>query len=230
MITALEGRARNMLNWISKGATYEEVLQALEYCFGEELFAAAYRSQLKVRTQKARQSLQDFATAIQQLARRSYPASPEEHLRRKVGKTFVEDIEEYEIKIRLLFGGEKTLSDDLRQTLEVHAVLIAARSQRSNNGASRWTRSPPIQRRGARRSGSWNYKKTDNLLSGLHYGRATADDWYQHRDEKAPRDTREPPKTPERRPSNARETGTRNDQLSGNGRRPAEKGEPRQVH
>jgi hypothetical protein len=92
-----------------------------------------------VRTQKAGESLQDFTTAIQQLARRAYPASPEEQLRREAGKTFVEGIEDYEIKICLLLGGEKTLSEALQQALELHAVLIAARSQRSNNGASRRT-------------------------------------------------------------------------------------------
>jgi hypothetical protein len=111
--------------------------------FGEGLFAAAYRSQLKVRTQKAGESWQDFATAIQQLARRAYPASREEHIRKEAGKAFVEVIQEYEIKIRLLLGGEKTLSEELRQALEIHTVLIAARSERSNNGASSWTRSPP---------------------------------------------------------------------------------------
>jgi hypothetical protein len=81
LITALEGRATDVLHGISKGTTYEEILQALE-----DLFAAVYRSQLKVRTQKAGESLQDYATAIQQLARRAYPASPEEHIRREAGK------------------------------------------------------------------------------------------------------------------------------------------------
>jgi hypothetical protein len=118
------------LHGIPKDATYEEILHALEDCFGEELFAAA---------QKAGESLQDFATAIQQLTRRAIPASPEEHIRREAGKAFVDGIEDYEIKIRLLLGGEKTLSDVLRQALELHAVLIAARSQKSNSGASRWT-------------------------------------------------------------------------------------------
>jgi hypothetical protein len=174
----------------------------------------------------ARESLQDFATAIQQLARGAYPPSPEEHIRKEAGKAFVEGIKDYEIKIRLLLGGEKTLSE----ALEVHAVLIAARSERSNNGVSSWTRSPPIKRRDAKGSGSWDYKKSDNFWSRHHYGRATADDRYQHRDERPPRDTQEPPKTPERRPRNVRETGTRNGQPSGNGRRPAEKGERRQVH
>jgi hypothetical protein len=45
-----------VLHGISKGATYEEILQPLKDCFGEELFAAVYRSQLKVMTQKAGES------------------------------------------------------------------------------------------------------------------------------------------------------------------------------
>jgi hypothetical protein len=61
-----------------------------------------------------------------------------------MGKAFVEGIQDYEIKIRLLLGGEKAISEVFRQAIEVHAVLIAARSQRSNNGASRWTRSFPL--------------------------------------------------------------------------------------
>jgi hypothetical protein len=143
LITALECRAADVLHGIPKGATYEEILQALEDCFGEDLFGAAYRSQLKVRMQKAGESLQDFATAIQQLAHRAYPALPEEHIRREAVKAFVDGIEDYGGKIRLLLGGEKTLSEALLQALELQAVLIAARSQRSNNGASSWTRSPP---------------------------------------------------------------------------------------
>jgi hypothetical protein len=92
-----------------------------------------------MRKQKAGESLQDFATAIQQLARRAYPASPEEHIRREAGKAFVVGIQDYDINIRLLLGSEKTLSEALQQVLEVHSVLIAARTKRSNIGASRRT-------------------------------------------------------------------------------------------
>jgi hypothetical protein len=57
LITALEARATDVLHGIPKGASYDEILQALEDCFGKEPFAALYRSQLKVRTQKAGESL-----------------------------------------------------------------------------------------------------------------------------------------------------------------------------
>jgi hypothetical protein len=86
LITALEGRATDVLHGIPKFATNEEILQALEDSFGEELFASKYRSQLKVRTQKAGESLQGFATAIQQFVHRSYPALPEKYIIKEAEK------------------------------------------------------------------------------------------------------------------------------------------------
>jgi hypothetical protein len=77
-----------MLHGIPTSRTYEDSLQALEDCFGDQHFAAAYRSQLKTRTKKAGESLQDFATAIDQLTHRAYPTLSEDHIRREAGKTF----------------------------------------------------------------------------------------------------------------------------------------------
>jgi hypothetical protein len=53
----MQGRAIVVLHGIPKGATYEETLQALDDRFGEEHLAAAYRSQLKVRTQNVGEPL-----------------------------------------------------------------------------------------------------------------------------------------------------------------------------
>jgi hypothetical protein len=57
LITALQGRAADVLHGILTCAMYEETLQALEDCFGNHHFAAAYRSQLKARKQRAGESL-----------------------------------------------------------------------------------------------------------------------------------------------------------------------------
>jgi hypothetical protein len=54
---------------------------------GDQHFAAADRCQL-TRTQKAGESLQDFATAIEQLAHRAYSTLSEDHIRREAGKAF----------------------------------------------------------------------------------------------------------------------------------------------
>jgi hypothetical protein len=50
-------------------------------------------SQLKTRTQDAGETIQEFYTAVEQLAHRTYTALPEDNLRRKVGKTFAEGME-----------------------------------------------------------------------------------------------------------------------------------------
>jgi hypothetical protein len=67
LVAALKDRAADILYGIPADATYEETLQVLEDRFGDQHFTAAYRCQLTTRTQKARESLQDFATAIEQL-------------------------------------------------------------------------------------------------------------------------------------------------------------------
>jgi hypothetical protein len=63
LITALKGRAAEVLPGIPTNTTYEDTLQALEDGFGDQHFAAAYHCQLRTRTQKPGESLQDFATA-----------------------------------------------------------------------------------------------------------------------------------------------------------------------
>jgi hypothetical protein len=61
-----------------------------------------------MRTQRARESLQVFATAIEQLAYRAYPTLPEEHIRRESGRAFADGVEDPDIQIQLLLGGGKT--------------------------------------------------------------------------------------------------------------------------
>jgi hypothetical protein len=76
LITSLKGRAADVLYGIPTSTTYMETLQALEDRFGDQNFSAAYRCQLTSRTQKARESLQDFATAIEQLDHGPTPPCP----------------------------------------------------------------------------------------------------------------------------------------------------------
>jgi hypothetical protein len=88
LITALKGRAADVLHGIPINTTYERILQTLEDRFGDQQFAAAYCCQLRTRTQEAGESLQDFVTAIEQLAHRAYPTLPEEHVWREAGRAF----------------------------------------------------------------------------------------------------------------------------------------------
>jgi hypothetical protein len=68
LIAALHGRATDVLHEDPKGETFDETLEALEDRFGDQHLAAAYRSQLKIRTQGFGESFQEFVTAVKQLA------------------------------------------------------------------------------------------------------------------------------------------------------------------
>jgi hypothetical protein len=138
----LTGSATDKLHKVPKGATYEETLEALENQFGDQHLATPYHSRLKTRTQGVGESLQEFATAVEQLAHHAYPALPEDHIRREAGKAFADRVEDPAIKIQLLLRGEKTVNEAVRQDLEVQAIFLAARPQTSTR-AFCGRRSPP---------------------------------------------------------------------------------------
>jgi hypothetical protein len=150
LITSLQARATDVLHGIPKSATYEETLQALEERFGDQHFAAAFRSQLKTRTQKAGESLQDFATAVEQLAHRAYSTLPEDHIRREAGKAFADGVEDQDIKMSQLIG-QKTANKALRQALELQAVFLAARPHKTSTKILWGSRSPHTRGRDARK-------------------------------------------------------------------------------
>jgi hypothetical protein len=75
--------------------------------------------------------LQEFATAIEHLAHHTYPVLPKDNMR-EASKAFTDGVEHRAIKIKLLVGGDKTVNEALRQALELQAVLLAARPQKTS--------------------------------------------------------------------------------------------------
>jgi hypothetical protein len=57
--------------------------EALGACLGNQHLDGAYCSLLMTRTQYVGESLQEFATAAEQLARCAYPGLPKDHIRRQ---------------------------------------------------------------------------------------------------------------------------------------------------
>ncbi|PNF39393.1 hypothetical protein B7P43_G13216 [Cryptotermes secundus] len=169
LITALKGRAAEILPGIPANATYEETLQALEDRFGDQHFAAAYRCQLRTRTQKPGESLQDFATAIELLSHRAYPDLPADHIGREAGIAFVYGIRDADIRFQLLLGGEKKVNEALRRALELQAVLIAARPHEGSTKTYRKYRSSPTHRGDGRQSGCWSCGKLGHFASNCPY-------------------------------------------------------------
>jgi hypothetical protein len=62
-------------------------------------------------------SLQGFATTIEQLTYRVFPALHENHFRRGLGKAFGDGIRDLGIKQQLLLRGKQTLNEARGQTL-----------------------------------------------------------------------------------------------------------------
>jgi hypothetical protein len=143
LITALKGRAADVLAGIPINTPYEDTLQILEHRFGDQHFAAAYRCQLSARKQKAGESLQKFATAIELLAHRAYPTLPEDHIGREAANAFTHGVDDHDIKIQLLLGGEKTIIEAPRKAIELQAVLVAVRPPNSNSTPYGGNRSTP---------------------------------------------------------------------------------------
>jgi hypothetical protein len=146
LIAALQCRATDVLHGVPKGATYNETLESLEDRFGDQHLAAAYCSQQKLRNQGVGEFLQEFATAVEQLAHRTYPALPEDYIKeREKGRQGVRRRVRRPChkEIQLLLGGEKTVNEALRQTLELQAVLLAPRPQKTSARALWGSRSPP---------------------------------------------------------------------------------------
>jgi hypothetical protein len=73
--------------------------------------------------------LQEFTTAVEQLAHCAYPTLPEDHIRRETGKAFTDGIEDPTIKIQLLLGREKTVNEALWQALQLQAVKLLRKSE-----------------------------------------------------------------------------------------------------
>jgi hypothetical protein len=67
---------------------------AAENCFGDQHLAEAYRNQLKTRTQCVGECLQQFLTAVEQLAHHSYPALTEDHVRREAIRALTNGVED----------------------------------------------------------------------------------------------------------------------------------------
>jgi hypothetical protein len=96
-----------------------------------------------------------FYIAVELLVHHTYITLPEDHIGRGEGKAFAYGVQDPDIKIQLLLGGEKAVNEALRQALELQAVLVAARPYKSNSKTYRQNQSPPTQRTNARQSGCW---------------------------------------------------------------------------
>jgi hypothetical protein len=236
LITALQGRAADVIHGIPINATYEATLQTLEDRFGDEHFAVAYRSQLNSRRQRAGESWQEFAIAIEQLAHRAYPTLPEEYIKQESGRAFVDGVEDPDTQNQLQLGREKTVREALRQALELQAVLLVARPHKTSARTFWGSRSPTTQRTDSRKLVCWNCGQPGHFQRSCLYGWEPVNDRRWKREYRTMRDTRKSHRNSELRLSNNREADRRGGQPSGTEpgpekkRGPAEKGRRGRIH
>jgi hypothetical protein len=150
-------------------------------------------------------------------------------MKREAGKAFTDGVEDQDIKISLLIGGEKTVNEALRQALELQAVFLAARLHKTSTKTLWRSRSPPTRRRDARKSASWNCREPGHFMDNCRYERKADNDRRWKEEERPIRDTREASRRSECRPSYNEVTNRRGGLPSGNERGPAERGGRRRI-
>jgi hypothetical protein len=97
----------------------------------------------------------------------------------------------------------------LRQALQLHTLLLAAKPHKPSTKAFWGSRSPTTRRRDARQSGWWSSGGTDHFEGRWPYGRKTENNRRQKHENRPPRGTRELPRKSEWRHSNKREADRR---------------------
>jgi hypothetical protein len=124
LLAALQGQASDVYTESLKELRTRRLLGHFE----DQHLATLYHIQLKTRTQLVGEFLQEFVIAIEHLTHCALPAVPKDHVRREGGEVFVDGITGGSIKRQLLLGGERTVSEALRQALELEAVKLGDES------------------------------------------------------------------------------------------------------
>jgi hypothetical protein len=75
---------------------------------------------------------------------------------REAGNAFAGGIEDPDIKISLLIGGEKMVNEALTQALELQAAFIAARPRKTSTKTFWRIRSPPHPKKERKAMGCWS--------------------------------------------------------------------------
>jgi len=126
LLSVLQGKAADILHTVPAEATYEDIVGALQDCFGDHQLAAAYRSELKARVQVSSETLQEFAAAVEQLPHRTLVGLPVAFIQTEAAHSFIDGVRDRKVKQNLLMGGDQTPNEALIKTLKLEAAKEAA--------------------------------------------------------------------------------------------------------
>ncbi|ESN94735.1 hypothetical protein HELRODRAFT_180063 [Helobdella robusta] len=130
LILALRGSAAEVLQTIpaENHFNYEALVSALDLRYGEEHMKQIYRSQLRNRTQRSGESIQQLAQDIERLTLLSYPTSDPEHRDETALDTFIKALRDSELKQSLLLSDKRKLKDAVAHSLTFESAKQASKS------------------------------------------------------------------------------------------------------
>jgi hypothetical protein len=114
---------------MSERQSYKELVSRLEMRFGHRHMDQLYRSQLRNRSQRPSESLQEFEADIARLVRNAYPSVPDDVYESLSVDKFLDGLRDPETEQAVKLARPKTLSDALTQALEFEAVRQSVRGQ-----------------------------------------------------------------------------------------------------
>ncbi|CAH0697858.1 unnamed protein product [Spodoptera exigua] len=131
LILALRDQALSVLEAIgaSGDLSFSALLDALEARFGDSHLEHVYRAQLKERTQRANEGLQQWSVEIEKLVRRAFRSTPS-MIEGTLLQAFIDGIRDPEVRAAVHLGHHKNMKEALAHALEVEAVRGNSRTLR----------------------------------------------------------------------------------------------------
>lgn len=128
---SLRGDALTVLQAMpmSERRHFAELVRRLEMRFGHRHMDQLYRSQLRNRSQKPNESLQEFEADVARLVRHAYPSVSDDVSESLAVDRFLDGLRDPETQQAVKLARPKTLSDALTQAMEFEAVRQSVRGQ-----------------------------------------------------------------------------------------------------
>lgn len=115
LIVALKGEAAETLQTIPENERrgYGEIIKALERKYGSDHKREIYRMELKGRSQKAGETLQEFASAVERLAHLAHASTSSEFMERIKIDAFIDGIRDTETRRAVILTPKATFAETI---------------------------------------------------------------------------------------------------------------------
>ncbi|KAJ8718713.1 hypothetical protein PYW08_002950 [Mythimna loreyi] len=128
---ALRGDALLVLeNLPSDGRTLERLMEGLDTRYGDKHLEHVFRAQLRDRTQRPNESLQQWGVEVERLVRRAYMSMTPETVEVNLVQAFIDGLRDTEVRATVRLGHHQTLKSAMAHALEVEAVRQDSRTHR----------------------------------------------------------------------------------------------------